>query len=571
MSINRREAWGAITASGALPLLGGSAEAPPKNAAPANAVFAHGVASGDPLGDCVIIWTRISGASGATRVAWEVSQRADFSRLVASGTFMTDAGRDYTVKVDVAGLKPGTDYVYRFRALKAISAVGKTRTLPEKTDRLVLAVASCSLHPNGYFNAYQAIADLAEVDCVFHLGDYIYEYGASVDDYGMTNGLKLNRLPEPPHEIISLADYRMRHAQYKRDLSLQAAHARAPWICVFDDHELCNNPWKGGAENHNPDKGEGDFFVRKAAALKAYGEWMPIRDPAPGQLREAIYRSFRFGDLAEFIMLETRLLARTEQLDYAHDLTFKAASDGKPAVDTEAFLAKLNDPARELLGPTERDWLKNTMSASVKDGVRWQVLGNQIVMARTYGPDLLKLMGPQKVALALETLPAGYKNSVKAMVGLFSGPTPMPFNLDAWDGYPAERERVFDMIKAAGARTLVLSGDSHCAWANALNDASGGYVAAEIGVTSITSPTNEIEKYLPGVSIAALLQQANPASVKAADDHHNGFVRLTLTADVARAEWMMVDTITDARFTASTRKTFAIKATASGVGPIEVI
>ena len=244
----------------------------------------------------------------------------------------------------------------------------------------------CSLYSNGYFNGYRAIADLAEVDAVIHLGDYIYEYGAADTAYGMGNGRKLGRIPEPMHDTVTLADYRRRHAQYKRDVDLQAAHARAPWICVFDDHEICDNPWKDGAANHHP--GEGPWVARKVAAIKAYREWMPIRDPS-GSLSETqaetVYRSFRFGRLAELIMVETRLLARSKQLDYRTDVPLDA--HGEP--DFAAFRARLDDPARELFGARQRQWLDGTLTASVADGVRWQVLSSQVLMARLGAPDLV--------------------------------------------------------------------------------------------------------------------------------------------------------------------------------------
>ena len=525
---------------------------------PVTVSFDHGVASGDPLSDRVILWTRLSGATSATEVTWQIARDDAFSAIVAQGTATTDSGRDFTVKADAAGLMPDTAYVYRFRAQGITSVTGRTRTLPLQTDKVVLAVVSCSLYSNGYFNAYRAIADLDRVDAVVHLGDYIYEYGAGPTDYGMGNGRVLNRAPEPSHEIISLDDYRIRHAQYKRDDDLQAAHVRAPWICVFDDHEICNNPWTGGAENHNPEKGEGDWYVRKAAALKAYREWMPIRDPAPGQLSEAIYRSFRFGSLAELIMLETRLLGRSKQLDYQKDL---ALTHGVP--DYAAFRTALNDPARQLFGAEQRGWLAATLQSSVQSGMRWQVLGNQVIMAKVAGPDLVKLFGKDTIASVLGALPEGTRTQLQAMVGLFSQADPLPLNLDSWDGYPAERERLYDMIKAAGARAIVVSGDSHTAWANQLHDNAGNPVAVELGVTAVTSPTKWFDAWLPDLEFAKTLADQN-AEVVAADDSHNGFVRLTLTQDAAVGEWMSLDTITDRKFACTSQQTFTAKALAGG-------
>lgn len=553
MRISRRRAIAALGTLTAAPALAASTTAPEGQ----GVRFDHGVASGDPLADRVILWTRVSGVEGAADVTWQIARDDSFAEVVAQGRFTTDAGRDFTVKVDAGGLKPGTAYHYRFVAGGVTSPVGRTQTLPATAERLVLAVVSCSLHPNGYFNAYRAIADLAEVDAVVHLGDYIYEYGAGITDYGMGNGRTLLRIPEPPHEIITLDDYRTRHAQYKSDEDLQAAHARSAWICVFDDHEICNNPWRDGAENHNPEKSEGDWAARKAAALKAYGEWMPIRDAAPGQLREAIYRSFRFGDLAELVMLESRLLARSKQLDYQADLTLGA--DGKP--DFAAFRARLDDPARDMLGAGQRDWLARTLKASVDAGVRWQVFGNQVVMARTNGPDLVKVFGADRISEVLAMLPGEARGKAETFIGLFSGPDPMPWNLDAWDGYPAERERFYDLVKASGARAIVMSGDSHCAWANQLCDAAGQPVAAEIGVTAVSSPTRWLDAWLPDLHLAETFAVQN-AEVLAADDAYNGFVRLTLTHADMQAEWMAVSTLTSRNFTCFSHRRFRAPMTA---------
>ncbi|ESQ75985.1 alkaline phosphatase [Asticcacaulis sp. AC402] len=557
MAFNRRRALLGLGIVAASPALGASAVAPP----PQIQRFGHGVASGDPLTDRVILWTRISGVQAAVTVAWQVARDDSFTALVAQGSFTTGPERDYTVKVDATGLEAGTDYVYRFIAGDVTSPIGRTRTLPRTTDKVVLAVASCSLHPNGFFNAYRAIADLERVDAVVHLGDYIYEYGAGLTDYGMGNGRMLNRTPQPPHEIVSLADYRTRHAQYKADPDLQAAHARAPWICVYDDHEIMNDCWTSGAENHDPDEGEGDFLVRKAVALKAYGEWMPIREASPGRLAESIYRSFRFGDMAELIMTETRLVGRTKQLDYEADLFI----DGVPAFD--AMRAKINAPAREILGADQRAWLGDTLKASVQAGVRWQVLGSQVVMTRTAGPDVVTALGAENIARLMGVLPDGPKRILGAMAGLFSRPDPFPFNLDAWDGYPAERERLYDLIKTAGARTVVVSGDSHAAWANQLHDAAGQQVAVEMGVTSITSPTRWLDSWLPDLHLAEALAARNEEII-ASDDGHNGFVRLTLTGEKMTGEWMAVDTITSHDFKLSVRKTFEARAVETGVGPL---
>ncbi len=294
--------------------------------------------------------------------------------------------------------------------------------------------------------------------------------------------------------------------------------------------------------------------MRKAAALKAYAEWMPIRDPAPGKLREAIYRSFRFGKLAELVMLESRLLARTKQLDYAEDLTY---TDGKP--DKTAFRTKLNADSRELLGADQRQWLQTTLSQSVRDGVTWQVLGNQVVMARVNGPDIVKRLGPDTIAAMRNLAPEGARQKLDTFIALFDSADSLPFNLDSWDGYPAERERLYAMLKTASARTVVVSGDSHCAWANQLHDGVGQPVAVELGVTSITSPTRWLDAWLPNLQLAETLADQN-TEVLAAEDAYNGFVRLTLTPDEMLGEWMSVSTITSRQFTCFPQRKFSAKA-----------
>ena len=273
-------------------------------------VFIHGVASGDPRADRVILWTRVEAPPGSTpEVAWEISSDERFHRIEARGTLATGAARDYTVKIDAQGLHPGRTYYYRFSARGERSPIGRTRTPRAGSVRhLRLAIASCANLPFGYFNVYRRIAERADLDGVLHLGDYLYEYQNG--RYG--NGTALDRIPEPDREVVTLDDYRHRHAQYKRDPDLQEAHRQHPFITVWDDHEFANNTWRDGAENHNPDRGEGEWAARRAAAVQAYLEWMPIREDLATR-RPRIYRSFAFGDLADLIMLDTRLLDRDEQ------------------------------------------------------------------------------------------------------------------------------------------------------------------------------------------------------------------------------------------------------------------
>lgn len=555
MTIDRRKA---------LALLGMGAASPALCAQPASAqakvAFAHGVASGDPLADRLMIWTRITTAANVKPlVRWEVASDAAFKSIVAKGQGVADPARDHTVKIDVGGLKPGQDYLYRFICQGVTSPVGRGRTLPVGAVKdVVLAVTSCSLYPAGFFNAYEAIARLDRVDAVLHLGDYIYEYGAGPDDYGMSIGAKIGRAPEPAHEIVTLADYRTRHALYKTDPDLQAAHARAPWIVVWDDHETANDSWTDGAENHQPDT-EGDWAARKAAALRAYNEWMPIRDPAPGQSLSAINRSFSFGDVASLIMTETRLTARDKQLTFAADLMVKGP-DGKLGFDEAAFNAKLNHPSRQLMGPAQEAWLGQELDRSIKAGQTWQVLGNQVVMARVKGPQLAKVMGPEAWQALLAKAPGYYRDQMIKSAARNS--LDVPYNLDSWDGYPAARERVYDLFKATKAHPIVLSGDSHAFWVNALFDQSGTTrVAAEFGATGITSPG--LGDALPGAPVDEAYVSRNP-EVLFTDQSAKGFVLLTLTKDSARGDLVAVSTVVRKDFETKTLSSWVVTPQAGG-------
>lgn len=522
MRIDRRQIFGLLGAAAAA---AGSAQAA---AAPA---FRHGVASGDPLADRLIIWTRLSVDDQAPhQVTWQVATDAAFARIARQGRAMAEAARDHTVKIDVDGLKPGVDYFYRFQAAGVASPTGRARTLPAgPTPDAVLAVVSCQLYPGGLFNAYEVMAKLDRLDAVVHLGDYIYEYGAEPGAYGMSMATAAQRVPDPPHEILTLADYRRRHAQYKSDPDLQAAHARAPFICVWDDHEVANDAWTDGAENHQPAT-EGDWTQRRATAIRAYYEWMPIREPAAGAGVMAIQRRFDFGDLASLFMVETRLASRSQQLSYA-ELPTKAGPDGKPVPDVAAFEARRNAPGRELLGEAQRRWLADGMAQSHAAGRPWQIIGNQVVMAQVAGPDAIAMIGPEKTAQLIAGLPEAIQPGVKASIGLFQ--LGLPYNLDAWDGYPAARERLYQAFKASGARPVVLSGDSHAFWVNQLANKAGETVAVELGTSSISSPSNGDS--LPGFPLGEALAARNE-EVLLCDQSAKGFILMTLGRTETRAD-----------------------------------
>ena len=551
MTMNRRGLLGLFGAGAAV---GGCATAPMGEGA--QVAFAHGVASGDPGADRVILWTRVTpgaGFTGPLSVVWRVLE-GEGDRVVASGRFETGPERDYTVKVDAAGLRPGRDYRYYFAVGETRSPTGRTRTLAvEGVAPVHLAVVSCQLYPGGLFNAYEAIAALPALDAVVHLGDYIYEYGAEADAYGMVTGAALNRVPEPRHEIVTLADYRTRHAQYKTDADLQAAHARAPFICVWDDHETANDAWLHGAQNHQSER-EGGYAGRKAAALTAYYEWMPIREAAPGALKEAIHRSFHFGDVASLMMVETRLTGRTEPLTYEKDLAFVTAPDGSRLPDVPGFRAKLDDPARDLMGQAQRDWLKGELAASKAAGRPWQVLGNQVVAARVAGPDVSRTMTPAQIEGLMARVPEAFREQFKQALLLFR--MGLPFNLDAWDGYPAGRERLYAAFAEAGVQPIVLAGDSHAFWVNELKDAGGVRRAVEFGTSAVSSPS--IGDAVGGFPLGAALMQTND-EVVFCDQSAKGFIHLTLTAEKAEAALMQVSTILAKPFEVSTVKRYSLR------------
>ena len=433
---------------------------------PALRPFYHGVASGDPSASGVVLWTRVTPTTDReVSVGWRIATDPDLADVVQRGTARTDAMLDYTVRVEADGLDAGTTYYYGFTALGANSITGRTRTAPSQAvDQLRFAVTSCSNYQQGYFVAYRGVAARADLDAVLHLGDYFYEYGAGV--YADQNLVADDRAHAPLEETVSLEDYRLRHSLYKLDPDLRAAHQQHPWITVWDDHETANDAWEGGAENHNEFLGlsadgdslfadEGLWETRKGDALRAYFEWVPLRRPAPRAESGRIYRRLDYGPLAEISMLDTRLQGRMEQLATKTD-----AAAGTVAVDTTRWL----DPDRTLLGAAQRDWLLDGLTRST---ATWKVLGNQVMMTQ----------------LAFNPFAAGPN---------------APFtNLDAWDGYPAERERLLTTIRDGGVSNVVVTtGDIHTTWASDLpvrpfggyNPATGaGSVAVEFVTPSVTA------------------------------------------------------------------------------------
>ncbi len=513
-------------------------------------VFSHGVASGDPLTDRVILWTRVLAMDNADArdvpVTWEVASDAGFAAIVASGTATARAASDFCVKVDATGLAAATRYWYRFKAYAAVSTVGRAKTLPAgSVAQVKLAVFSCANYPTGYFNVYAEAARRAEADAydvAVHLGDYLYEYGPG--QYASANAQTLGRVVEPPKEILVLADYRRRYAQYRSDADLQQLHAALPMIAVWDDHEIANDAWKDGAQNHQPAT-EGDFAARRAAAVQAWHEWLPVRD---GSDPLSTYRSFDFGALVSLHMLDTRVLARDKQLDYADYLS-------AAGLDSAKFQADMARTDRSLMGTAQSQWLQSRMQAS---SATWQVLGQQVLMGRMNipSPILLEVNVPGSgvtvsqyaaIVAKAQSSPASLTAQEQAILNAPS----IPYNLDAWDGYAVARETLLGTARQLDKNLVVLAGDTHNAWASDLLDASGRQVGVEFATSSVTSPG--FEEYLPSENpqqlAGALTQLIGPLVY--ADTSRRGFMVVTATAAECRCDWVFVSTILDRAYTAS--------------------
>lgn len=496
----KRSGTAAVALAAAAPLV---AEAAPKLA------FRHGVASGDPLADRVILWTRVTPLEprDKLRVDWLVARDAALQDVVLTGSTRTDAARDFTVKIDVAGLEPGTTYHYRFSHGQQHSPVGRTRTLPVGTvEHLRIAVVSCSNFAAGYFNAYARIAERTDLDLVLHLGDSLYEYASG--QYGNT------RPCDPPHETVTLDDYRRRHAQYKSDADSQRMLAQHALVAIWDDHETANDAWQGGAENHQD--GEGDWPARVNAALQAYHEWMPVREQRRNDPRRE-NRRFTLGNLVDLYMLEERVGARSKQLPATIVTDF-----GLGFSQTGDFL----DPARGLLGDPQERWLIKGLRQST---ARWKLLGQGVMFA-------------QLKALGLPNELGG---------GVFLNP-------DQWDGYQPARNRLYAAVKGSdgGApigNLVVLTGDIHSSWASDLTqdpnnpdadrggydpDTGRGSLAVEFVGTSVSSPGLDD----PTGEIAAYLRSQNP-HFKYIDLNKRGYMLLDVTHERVVCEWWHLETV----------------------------
>lgn len=499
--------------------------------------FAHGVASGDPSQGGFVIWTRVTPHDQAERVdvIWEISLSAEFTKILKHGKKTAKPSSDWTVKIEIEGLEPGQNAFYRFRSNQAASPTGRAKTLPtENIESANFAVLSCSNYPFGYFNVYDHVAKQDNLDAVIHLGDYIYEYG--VDGYGGKTGKALNRNHIPTHEILTLADYRTRHAQYKSDPASKAMHAAHPLIAIWDDHETANNSWETGAQNHQKD--EGDWDTRRAVALQAYYEWMPVRNPKSGRPIESLYKHYNWGKLLSLATIETRLTARTKQLSY---------DDIVPTLKTAEDIANfksniLGSSKRYLLGTAQSDYLRAGFKNAKTSNTKWKLIANQVLMANVKTANLIDLLDKPEMDELEKQLP-----KIKDLIR-FSA-LELPFNMDAWDGYPAARERLYAMAAQENVRDLlVLTGDTHDGWANNLFDQSGNKMGIELGVPGVTSPG--AAAYLKSLSseVTKRLVKENK-SVNFYDSRYKGYIHLSLNADNGTARFISVDTVLEPEYT----------------------
>ncbi len=441
-------------------------------------LFSHGVASGDPLTDSVILWTRVSPAADEpVELFFEAALDPQFEMRVAADWIGEATNeRDYTIKIDLDGLEPGTTYYYRFYAQGRVSPVGRTRTAPVgPSERLRFAVVSCASYAHGYFHVYGEVAGRADLAAVIHLGDYIYEFADG--EYGDV------RSYDPVHEIVTLDDYYRRYRQYRTDPDLQEAHRQHPFIITWDDHEIANDGWSDGAENH--DDSDGEWVDRRAAATKVFFEWLPIREGVEGR----VYRDLSYGDLIHIIVLDTRYEGRDEQV---------------PLTDPDA-LAQIYAEGRQMLGAEQEAWCFERLSSS---SAQWKLLAQQVMIGQL-------IITPGE-----------------------NGEPNRPFFNDPWDGYDHARRRLLEHIRDSSiSDVIVVTGDFHSSFVNELTidpwvgydpQTGEGVIAAEFLTPSVTSPGLGFDD-----GTIALLQSRNP-HIRWMDVLQKGY--MVLDVDTSRVQ-----------------------------------
>ncbi|KAI0868066.1 PhoD-like phosphatase [Hypoxylon argillaceum] len=510
---------------------------------PSQLNFTHGIASGDPSDDSVILWTRaaptsdndasnvtvsgyvplydhsteeyVAASNAPVCVDWEIGTSKDLKHVVDSGTVYTSSDIDYTIKVEAKKLKSFTTYYYQFSICNSNnkSPVGRTKTIPSKTDNVStpvkLAIYSCSNYPFGFFNAYGNVARKDSVDYVVHLGDYIYEYANG--EYGW--GDAYDRIPLPNRDIYTLYDYRKRYATYRTDLDLLASHQSFPWIPVWDDHEVADNTWRDGSSHLNNTE---DSFIqdggvsvdqRKMNAVRAYFEWLPIRQvDMDDNLR--IWRNFQFGNLFDLVMLDTRQYDRSITDVYWN---------------THYLSDIYNDASRSLMGPRQEEWFYRTLRDSAKRGATWRVVGNQIVFSRINS----------SISTGADT----------------------PYNYDQWDGYQANRNRTFHTLYENKIdNTIFLAGDSHASWVSDLvwldehpyNPATGdGAMGVEFAGSAVSSPSPAGQNVtLAYAQAASAIFTATNAELQWQDFYYRGYYELYISHDKVDAAYFGIPTTT---------------------------
>lgn len=453
------------------------------------APFYHGVASGDPLTDRVILWTRVTTSDISTTVNWEIATDVNFSSVVNSGSVVTDTSKDHTVKVDATGLQSDTWYYYRFSNNGNYSPIGRTRTSPaSNVNNLRFAVVACSNYQDGFFNAYKDIAQKNDVDAVIHLGDYYYEYGTA----DFTPGVDSARLHEPPTEIYTLASYRMRHSQYKMDDDLRRLHQMVPFITVWDDHESANDSWVGGAENHT-DGTEGIWAQRKEDSRRAYFEWMPIRDVHNSV--DTIHRTISMGGLLDLIMIDTRLEGREEQI----------GTTGAAVTDTN----------RTMLGPAQLAWFKQQLSSST---AKWKLIGNQVMVSP------LKILGQAVNKDQWDGYPA---ERTKILNHISSN-------------------NINNVVFLTGDIHTSWASDIPVNPSNYTASTGAGSTCVEFVCTSVTSGS-----FITFTVPVAIIQSFNN-NIKYAELSKRGYLLLDVTPQRVQGDWIYMNTITDRNFNATT-------------------
>ena len=446
-----------------------------------NGVFPFGVASGDPTEHGVVLWTALNPfkLKPFRLVSCQVSEHLDFKEIGRTYQFEVEISRGLSVKINASNLSQDKQYFYRFIYGEDTSVIGRTKTIGTNPDHLRFAVVSCSNYEWGYFNAYESIANIPTLDFVVHLGDYIYEYGP-----GVYEDKSLNREHLPAKELLTIQDYRSRYAQYRLDEQLQKVHQNIPFISIWDDHEIANDAYSQGAQNHQEE--DGDWNERKLAAQQAYFEWLPITD----NTQYEIQREFNFGSLANLYMLDERLKGRTKQ----------------PTQEGENL-----EGVNSMLGGAQHEWLVNSMKQS---DAALNILGNQVLFS----------------SITIPSNVAGIKKS-----------------MDTWQGYLKERNQLFDefhkisLAKYQANNLIVLTGDIHSSLALKLEHKNKP-LGVEWVAPSVTSANyNERYSSCKTKSVERKLRNKtlNPA-LDFVNLRHHGYVLIELNTSHAKSTWFKV-------------------------------